>query len=351
MKAPVVKRAYLNWQREQRSTHHERYYARRKQMSAIHQAIESTADIDFSYDMYDGKSSTGEAADVRPGRVEKESPSKASDVISFYLKEMRKMPLLTFEQEQELAKRVAAGDLEARSKMIEANLRLVVSIGKRFINRGLPFSDIIEEGNIGLIRAVEKFDYRRGFKFSTYASWWIKQAIERAIVNQVRTIRLPVHVSEEVYRYSRTEKKLKQQLRRNPYPEEIAEAMHVSIEKVRMYSQVSRETHSLDVIVMDNGDETLGDYLADDRAPSPESDCDAMSRRKQIDEWIFELTDAERRVVELRYGLNDDSPWTLHSIGKRLGLTRERVRQIEKKAIDRIRNQTKMRNMELSDVL
>lgn len=320
-------------------------------MSAIHQAIEGKTDIDFSYDMYDGKSSTEEAADVRFDRAEKESPSRASDVISFYLKEMRKMPLLTFEQEQELAKRVSEGDLEARSKMIESNLRLVVSIGKRFINRGLPFSDIIEEGNIGLIRAVEKFEYNRGFRFSTYATWWIRQAIERAIVNKVRTIRLPVHVSEEVYRYSFTEKKLKQQLRRNPHLEEIAEAMHVSIEKVRMYSQVSRDTHSLDVIVMDNGDETLGDYIADDLAPSPESTCDAMSRRKQIDKWISELNDAERRVVELRFGLHDDSPWTLNSIGKRLGLTRERVRQIEEKAIDKIRKQTKMRNMALSDML
>jgi RNA polymerase sigma factor (sigma-70 family) len=316
-------------------------------MNAFHQAVEDKVDIDSSYDMFNGRTSRDGAED----RAEKESLSKASDVISFYFKEMRKMPLLTFAQEQELAKRVSEGDLEARSKMIEANLRLVVAIGKRYVARGLPFSDIIEEGNLGLIRAVEKFDYKRGFKFSTYASWWIKQAIERAITNQVRTIRLPVHVSEEVYRYTRMEKKLKQQLRRNPFPEEIAEAMHLSIEKVRMYSQVSRETHSLDVIVMDDGDETLGDYLADDRARSPENDCDAMSRRKQIDEWISELTSAERRVVELRYGLNDESPWTLNSIGKRFGITRERVRQIEKKAIDRIRKQTKMRNMELSDVL
>jgi RNA polymerase sigma factor (sigma-70 family) len=264
---------------------------------------------------------------------------------------MRKMPLLTFEQEQALAKRVAEGDLEARSKMIEANLRLVVSIGKRYMARGLPFSDIIEEGNLGLIRAVEKFDYKRGLKFSTYASWWIKQAIERAITNQARTIRLPVHVSEEFYRYTRTEKKLKQELRRDPYPEEIAKAMHISIEKVRMFSQVSREIHSLDVIVMDDGDETFKDYLADDHTPSPESDCDALSRRKQIDQWISELTAAERRVIELRYGLTDESPWTLNSIGQRFGITRERVRQIEKKAMDRIRKLAEMRDMELSDVL
>jgi RNA polymerase primary sigma factor len=315
------------------------------------QAVEDKVDIDSSYDMFHGRHSRDGAEGGRHDRPEKEATSKSSDVISFYFKEMRKMPLLTFELEKALAKRVAEGDPEARSQMIEANLRLVVAIGKRYVSRGLPFSDIIEEGNLGLIRAVEKFDYKRGFKFSTYASWWIKQAIERAITNQVRTIRLPVHVSEEVYRYKRTEKKLKQQLRRNPFPEEIAEAMHLSIEKVRMYSQVSRETHSLDVIIMDDGDETLGDYLADDRSPSPESDCDALSRRKQIDEWISDLTEAERKVVELRYGLNDESPWTLNSIGKRFGITRERVRQIEKKAIDRIRKQTKVSNMELSDVL
>jgi RNA polymerase sigma factor (sigma-70 family) len=320
-------------------------------MQAFHRVAEDKADIDSSDDMFDGRTSRGVAEDDHVESAEKEAQPKTSDVISIYFKEMRKLPLLTFKQEQELAKRVAAGDPEARGKMIEANLRLVVAIGKRYVARGLPFSDIIEEGNLGLIRAVEKFDYKRGFKFSTYASWWIKQAMERAITNQVRTIRLPVHVSEEVYRYTRTEKKLKQQLRRNPYPEEIAEAMHLSIDKVRMFSQVSRETHSLDVIVMEDGDETLKDYLADVRAPSPEADSDAMSRRKQIDEWISELTDAERRVVELRYGLNDESPWTLNSIGKRFGITRERVRQIEKKAIDRIRKQTKMSNMELSDVL
>jgi RNA polymerase primary sigma factor len=320
-------------------------------MSAFHRAAEDRAEIYFPHDTFDGGSSRARAAEVRFESAEKETPSKDSDVILFYFKEMRKMPLLTFEQEQELAKRVAEGDLEARGRMIEANLRLVVAIGKRYLTRGLPFSDLIEEGNLGLIRAVEKFDYKRGFKFSTYASWWIKQAIERAITNQVRTIRLPVHVSEEVYRYSRTEKKLKQQLRRNPSPEELAEAMHLDIEKIRMFSQVSRETYSLDVIVMDDGDETLGDYLADDQAPSPESECDAMSRRKQIDEWISELTDAERRVVELRYGLHDDSPWTLNSIGKRLGITRERVRQIEEKAIDRIRRQANMMGMELADIL
>lgn len=320
-------------------------------MNAYHQVVEDRAESDSSFETFSGRNVTDEDTDARVESAEKGSLAKTADVISFYFKEMRKMPLLTFEQEQALAKRVAEGDLEARSRMIEANLRLVVSIGKRYVARGLPFSDLIEEGNLGLIRAVEKFDYTRGFKFSTYASWWIKQAMERAITNQVRTIRLPVHVSEQVYKYTRMEKKLKQQLRRNPSPEEIAEAMHLSIEKIRMFSQIARETYSLDVIVMEDGDETLKDYLADAHTPSPENDLDAMSTRRQIDEWVSELTNAERRVVELRYGLNDETPWTLNSIGKRFGITRERVRQIEKKAIDRIRRQTQIRNMELSDVL
>jgi len=320
-------------------------------MHTYHQVAEDKEDFEYSHTLYEGRGSMGRPAAVHDDGEEKVSLSKTSDVISFYFREMKKLPLLTFEQEQALAKRVSEGDLEARSKMIEANLRLVVSIGKRYIARGLPFSDIIEEGNLGLIRAVEKFDYKRGLKFSTYASWWIKQAVERAITNQARTIRLPVHVSEEFYRYTRTEKKLKQKLRRDPYPEEIAQAMRVSIEKVRMFSQVSREIHSLDVIVMDDGDETFKDYLVDDHTPSPESDCNALSRRKQIDQWISELTAAERRVIELRYGLNDDSAWTLNSIGKRFGITRERVRQIEKKAMDRIRKLAEMRGMELSDVL
>jgi RNA polymerase sigma factor (sigma-70 family) len=320
-------------------------------MHAFHQAAEDKEDFEYPYTLFEGGSSRVRDAAVHDDSEEKSAPMKTSDVISFYFREMRSMPLLTFEQEQALAKKVSEGDLEARSKMIEANLRLVVSIGKRYIARGLPFSDIIEEGNLGLIRAVEKFDYKRGLKFSTYASWWIKQAVERAITNQARTIRLPVHVSEEFYRYTRTEKKLKQQLRRDPYPEEIGHAMRISIEKVRMFSQVSRETHSLDVIVMDDGDETFKDYLADDHTPSPETECDVLSRRRQIDQWISELTTAERRVIELRYGLIDDSPWTLNSIGKRFGITRERVRQIEKKAMDRIRKLAQMRDMELSDVL
>lgn len=324
-------------------------------MNAWGRMDENTAvgmeDIASSYAVSERAVSEDRFADDRDDEPARAFEQKGSDVLSYYFKEMRKTSLLTFEQEQALAKRVAEGDLEARSAMIEANLRLVVAIGKRYLTRGLPFSDIIEEGNLGLIRAVEKFDYKRGYKFSTYASWWIKQAIERAITNQVRTIRLPVHVAENAYRYTRTERSLKHKLGRDPFPEEIAKTMRISIQKARMLSQVSRETQSLDALIMADGEDTLKDFLVDDRTPSPESDYDAFLRSKQIDEWISELSDTERDVIQLRYGLKREPSRTLNSIGKQFGITRERIRQIEKKAIDRIREQTKMRDMELSDVL
>jgi RNA polymerase sigma factor (sigma-70 family) len=330
---------------------HYYYCEGREHMNAFDKLAEEETGSEASSDVIDGRMSAEGAAGSGSDRADKTSLSRSSDVISFYFKEMRKMPLLTPVQERELAKKVAQGDPEARDRMIEANLRLVVSIAKRYIARGLPFSDMIEEGNLGLMRAVEKFDYRRGFKFSTYASWWIKQAIERAIINQVRTIRLPVHVSEEVHRYSRAVKKLKQQLGRNPHPEEIADTMHISIEKVRMYTQVSRGMQSLDVILMEDGEGTLGDIIADDRTASPESGADAIRRHTQIIDWLSELSDTEQRVVYLRYGFHDESPWTLKSIGKMLGITRERVRQIEVKAVNRIRKQAEMRNIASSDVL
>ena len=276
---------------------------------------------------------------------------KGLDIVKFYFKEIRKMPLLNFEQEQELGKRIAAGDEEARARMIEANLRLVVAIGKKYINRGLPFSDIIEEGNIGLIRAVEKFDYKRGFKFSTYASWWIRQSVERAIANQVRIIRLPVHVAEIANAYSRAVRKLTQELGREPAAEEVAKKMKVTVERVRVLSQMSRDTYSLDTLISDEGDDTLKDVLRDDRMPSPSAAVNEQGRRKYLNECISELPDAERNVLRMRYGLSTDTPRTLDSIGKQFGITRERVRQIEKQAIGKLRNLTKSRDMELVDML
>ncbi len=235
--------------------------------------------------------------------------------------------------------------------MIESNLRLVVAIGKRYINRGLPFSDIIEEGNLGLIRAVEKFEYKRGFKFSTYASWWIRQSIERSIANQVRIIRLPVHVAELANSYSRTVRKLTQLLGRDPSPEEIAKKMKVSVNRIRAVSQVTRETYSLDMLISGEGDDTLKDVLSDENMPAPSSATDEQRRREYLNEWIAGLPATERSVLEMRYGLNNQNSRTLDSIGKQFGITRERVRQIENQAIRKLRNFMEVRNIELSDML
>jgi RNA polymerase sigma factor RpoS len=283
--------------------------------------------------------------------AKKKTAQGGLDAIKYYLKEIRKTPLLTFEQEQELAKQIAQGDQEARAKMIEANLRLVVAIGKKYINRGLQFSDIIEEGNLGLIRAVEKFQYERGFKFSTYASWWIKQAIERAIVNQTRTIRLPVHIAEIVNSYMRATRQLTQSLGREPQIEEIAKKMKVTIEKVRSISQVVRETYSLDMLIGDQEEDTLKDILQDTNALSPASFSDEIRRREHIDEWLQQLSVSERKVIELRFGLNDGEPKTLDSIGKEFGITRERVRQIETQALNKLRAITKRKKIDFEGMV
>ncbi len=279
------------------------------------------------------------------------SSTRGLDAIKYYLKEIRKTPLLTFEQEQELAKRIEKGDQEARAKMIEANLRLVVAIGKKYINRGLQFSDIIEEGNLGLIRAVEKFQYERGFKFSTYASWWIKQSIERAIVNQTRTIRLPVHIAEIVNSYMRSMRQLTQVLGRDPQIEEIAKKMKVTVEKVRSISQVVRETYSLDMLIGDQEEDTLKDILQDNNALSPATFSDEIRRREHIDDWLQQLSVSERKVVEMRFGLADGESKTLDSIGKEFGITRERVRQIETQALNKLRSITKRKKIDLEEML
>ncbi len=295
----------------------------------------------------------------KPVDEEAESPSaeedKASttglDAIKYYLKEIRKIPLLTFEQEQELGKRTAQGDPEARARMIESNLRLVVAIGKKYINRGLPFSDIIEEGNLGLIRAVEKFQYERGFKFSTYASWWIKQAIERAIVNQSRTIRLPVHIAEAVFAYTRAIRQLSQELGREPAVEEIAEKIGTTPEKVRSISQVVRETYSLEMLVGDQEEDTLKEVLQDPNAVSPSAVSDEVRRKEQIKKWLGQLSANEHKIIEMRYGLTNGEASTLDSIGRTFGITRERVRQIEVQALRKLRAITKLQKVSLEVML
>jgi RNA polymerase sigma factor (sigma-70 family) len=309
--------------------------------------------------LFMGNDRYDEISDSDPGDIDHEEHEDGngrvgglgSDVMKLYLREIRKTPLLTFEQEQVLGKRVAEGDWEARSRMIEANLRLVVSIGKRYINRGMPFSDIIEEGNLGLIRAVEKFQYQRGFRFSTYATWWIRQAIERAIVNQLKVIRLPVHVAEDVNGYARTVRKMTQKLGREPEAREIARTMGIKIQKVRALSQASRQIYSLDMLVSEDGDDTLKDMLSDVAMRSPEIVIDEQTRGKNISEWISRLPETERRILEMRYGLGQGKQYTLHDIGLQFGITRERVRQIESNAIRKLRQLTRDRNIAMSDVI
>lgn len=286
------------------------------------------------------------------GDSNNERPTQTSrDAISYYLKDIRKSPLLNFEQEQELGKRISEGDQEARAMMIESNLRLVVAVGKRYINRGIDFSDVIEEGNLGLIRAVDKFDYRRGFRFSTYASWWIRQAIERAIVNQSRIIRLPVHVAETVNAYRRTVPRLTQELEREPQMDEIAKKMNVTFEKALAISQISRETYSLDMIIGDHVDDTLEDVLQDYAAVSPASFSDEIRRREYLDEWLTHLTASEEKVIQMRFGLNDEDPETLDKIGKQFGITRERVRQIETQALNKLKDVIRTRHVEMEMML
>ena len=286
-------------------------------------------------------SETGSASG--PGEEEPEEkvaaePAETMDAVKSYLKEIRKSVLLTFEQEQDLGKRIQEqGDEDARRQMIESNLRLVVSMAKRFINRGLPFSDIIEEGNIGLIRAVEKFDYKRGFKFSTYASWWIRQAIERAIINQSKMIRLPVHVVEKLNHYLAISEQLIQEKSQPPAAKEVARRMGVAEEDVLEIQQLIRKTYSLDSPIGGRPDTSLKDVIEDTTQIPPSMMAIGIRNREEIEKWLETLKENERKVVVLRFGLAGEMSHTLEEIGTVFGLTRERVRQIEHSAITKLR--------------
>lgn len=265
-------------------------------------------------------------------------PPETMDAIKSYLKEIRKSVLLTFAQEQDLGKRIQEqGDEDARRQMIESNLRLVVSMAKRYINRGLPFSDIIEEGNIGLIRAVEKFDYKRGFKFSTYASWWIRQAIERAIINQSKMIRLPVHVVEKLNHYMAVSEQLMQEKNNSPTAKEVARRMAVKEEEVVDLQQLIRKTYSLDSPIGDRPDTSLKDIIEDTSQVAPSMMAIGIRNREEIEKWLATLKENERKVIILRFGLAGEMSRTLEEIGNIFGLTRERVRQIEHSAITKLR--------------
>lgn len=273
----------------------------------------------------------------RDAPKQEESKTASTDVVHSYLRDIRRSQLLTFDQEQELGKRIKEGDDDARKHMIESNLRLVVSIGKRYINRGLPFSDIIEEGNLGLMRAVEKFDHTKGFKLSTYASWWIRQSIERAIINQSKVVRLPVHVVERINQYFKAVERLVQEHGGDPEIEQVAEALGKSVADVETLQGLLQTTYSLDSPVGDQEDTPLGDLLEDTKSVSPSSRAESIIQRERILQWLSILRVKERRVIVYRFGLEGEEPKTLEQIGNIFGLTRERVRQIEAAALVKLR--------------
>ena len=267
------------------------------------------------------------------------------DPVRMYLKEIGKVPLLTAEEEKELAMKMEAGDMEAKKRLAEANLRLVVSIAKRYVGRGMLFLDLIQEGNLGLIKAVEKFDYRKGYKFSTYATWWIRQAITRAIADQARTIRIPVHMVETINKLIRVQRQLLQELGREPYPEEIAEKMGLPVERVRQNQKITQEPVSLETPIGEEEDSHLGDFIQDDNVPVPAEAAAFTLLKEQLVEVLGTLTEREQKVLCLRFGLEDGRARTLEEVGKEFDVTRERIRQIEAKALRKLRHPSRSRKL------
>ena len=267
------------------------------------------------------------------------------DPVRMYLKEIGKVPLLSAEEEIELAKRMEEGDEAAKKRLAEANLRLVVSIAKRYVGRGMLFLDLIQEGNLGLIKAVEKFDYRKGYKFSTYATWWIRQAITRAIADQARTIRIPVHMVEPINKLIRVSRQLLQELGREPQPEEIAEKMDMSVDRVREILKISQEPVSLETPIGEEEDSHLGDFIQDDNVPVPADAAAFTLLKEQLVEVLNTLTDREQKVLRLRFGLDDGRARTLEEVGKEFNVTRERIRQIEAKALRKLRHPSRSRKL------
>ena len=268
------------------------------------------------------------------------------DPVRMYLKEIGQIPLLTAEQEVEYAKRMEEGNEVAKRRLAEANLRLVVSIAKRYVGRGMQFLDLIQEGNLGLIKAVEKFDYRKGYKFSTYATWWNRQAITRAIADQARTIRIPVHMVETINKLTRVSRQLLQELGREPSPEEIAEEMDIPVEKVREIQKISQEPVSLETPIGEEEDSHLGDFIQDENVPVPAEAAAATLLREQLDDELATLTEREQKVLRLRFGLDDGKARTLEEVGKEFQVTRERIRQIEAKAIRKLRQPSRSKKLQ-----
>lgn len=288
-----------------------------------------------------------EDEDIEVEKIDLTVPDGVSieDPVRMYLKEIGKVPLLNAEEEIELAKRMELGDQEAKKRLAEANLRLVVSIAKRYVGRGMLFLDLIQEGNLGLIKAVEKFDYRKGYKFSTYATWWIRQAITRAIADQARTIRIPVHMVETINKLIRVSRQLLQELGREPTPEEIAAEMTMPVERVREILKISQEPVSLETPIGEEEDSHLGDFIQDDNVPVPAEAAAFTLLKEQLQEVLGTLTEREQKVLTLRFGLEDGRARTLEEVGKEFNVTRERIRQIEAKALRKLRHPSRSRKL------
>lgn len=267
------------------------------------------------------------------------------DPVRMYLREIGKIPLLTFDEELDLAKKILEGDEDAKKKLAESNLRLVVSIAKKYVGRGMLFLDLIQEGNMGLIKAVEKFDYTKGFKFSTYATWWIRQAITRAIADQARTIRIPVHMVETINKLIRTSRNLLQQLGREPTPEEIAKEMEISVEKVVEIQKIAQDPVSLETPIGEEEDSHLGDFIQDEDSPAPHDAASYTLLKEQLEEVMNTLTPREAKVLKLRFGLEDGKSRTLEEVGKEFNVTRERIRQIEAKALRKLRHPSRSKKL------
>ena len=291
------------------------------------------------------------AEEVKAEALDLSAPKGVSidDPVRMYLKEIGKIPLLSPEEESELARRMDEGDETVKQLLVEANLRLVVSIAKRYVGRGMLFLDLIQEGNLGLIKAVEKFDYKKGFKFSTYATWWIRQAITRAIADQARTIRIPVHMVETIHKLIRISRQLMQELGRDPSPEELAQKMEMPVEKVREIQKISQEPVSLETPIGEEEDSHLGDFIPDEDAPAPAEAAAYSLLKEQLDEVLMSLNEREQKVLRLRFGLEDGRARTLEEVGKEFEVTRERIRQIEAKALRKLRHPS--RSKKLKDYL
>ena len=312
---------------------------------------ENLEDIEIVEDLIDLEDEKEDAEDEEI-KLEDFSDLKGfniDDPVKMYLKEIGKIPLLSADEERILAENMEAGDIEAKKKLAETNLRLVVSIAKRYVGRGMQFLDLIQEGNMGLMKAVEKFDFRRGFKFSTYATWWIRQAITRSIADQARTIRSPVHMVETINKLVRIERQLVQELGREPTNEEISEHMGIEVDKVNEIRKIAQEPVSLETPIGEEDDSHLGDFIEDETAIAPDEAANFSMLKEQLNQVLSTLSDREKKVLELRFGLNDGTPRTLEEVGKEFEVTRERIRQIEAKALRKLKHPS--RSQKLKDFL